>query len=236
MAKLVDNTFSTRKEIKDFEIVADSVSDSYVPIYTTEIVDILQPEFELVGGSRLYASTSAHFVDFKKDNETIRIYNSYDRELALRASLVSDDFIVDLGIDKLVHRGERAKGMIDELKEFKPEILKSIKTAKTIRAKFDTQVIDKNIAKEISDLIFIKHTRKDGFQEYTNYADILIDKNISIKTYITTSINKYLKGEYTVTNNGKKRLGKATNATFFKVKLQNRIVRYLKANFPEYFL
>lgn len=236
MAKLADNTFSTIKEIKAFEVVSSKCSESYVPIYSSDIVKVLAPEFEMISGSRLRGGTSAHFIDFEHEGETIRIYNSFDRKVAFRANLISEGFVIDLGIDRLIHRGQRAKTMITDLTELKPEILKAVKTAKTIRAKFDKEVVDVHIAKEISDLIFAKFIKKEGFQEYVNYADILIPKQVSIKTYITTSINKYLQGDYTITNNGVKRNGKPANATLAKVKIQNRLVKYLSDNFPEYFL
>jgi len=231
-----DYTFNTIAELKSFENVSPKVSDLYVPIYTSEIIKLLEPEFKFINGSRLEGSSSKHYVDFDHNGDKIRLYNSYDRQMAFQANLYSDGFIIDLGLDRLVHRGARAKNVAVDIKTFKEDVVIAVKTAKVIQTKFDTVNVDENIAKEISDMIFFKQAKIKGFQEYTNYMDILIPKGISLKAYITSSINKFIQGDYTVTINGSKRLGRPVSSTLMKIRIQNKIVKYLSAQFPEYFL
>lgn len=92
--------------------------------------------------------------------------------------------------------------------------------------------------KEISNIVFRLEMKKEGFQSYTNYTDVLVEKkNVkSIKQYILKSLELYYDGEYTITTNGKKKNGRKTNSVLRLINDENLIYGYLEDNFPEYFI
>ena len=69
-----------------------------------------------------------------------------------------------------------------------------------------------------------------------NFTDILIDQKISIKKYITLSVRAFLTGEYTYIKNGKKLNGRKKEGIMRKVKIENRVIKALTDEYPEYFL
>ena len=228
----------TVDELRSIEKVHPSVSKKYVPIYTSDIVEILHPEFRYVHGVQFVKGLTRHYVDLmNKEGDTIRIYNSYDRTLALRVNYITADagVSIDLGIDRLVHIGSKAKDFTDDLSDAKEAIINGVKNAKFIMHKLTNTLVTENMAKEISDIIFVKELNKN-VQEYTNYVDILLEKNIDLKKYIDMSIHNYIEGEYTFVKDGVKHNGRKIRSVLRKVRLENKIMKYIKENFPEYFL
>ncbi len=228
----------TVDEIKAFEIVSDKVSDKYVPIYSTDLIEILSPEFELVQAKRTTTSLTSHFVDMvNKDGDRLRIYNSYDGTLAFRMSLFTGTYGIDLGTDRVIHRGKTAKSLKTILEESKQDILNSVKTAKKIKTKLSELDVDKETAKNISNTVFLHRTKQKGFEKYTNYVDILVEKtNISIDKYINMTVDKYINGDYTYVENGKKKNGRKANSTLLKIRIENSIISNLMSEYPECFL
>lgn len=222
----------TIQDLENIEKVSPRVSKSYVPIYSSDIANILQPEYQYSHGVQFVKGSTKHYIELKSDTETLRIYNSYDRSLALRLTL-HDGISVDLGVNRLIHRGEKAKVFIDNLKEVKEDILAAVQNTKKIIKFFETTKITDDLKKEISDIIFKYDKQRKGFQEYTNYVDLL---DINIKNYISQSIDKYMDGDYTLIINGSKRNGTKTKSTLRKVKLENEIIKHIEKTRPEYFL
>ncbi len=226
----------TLNDIKEIEVISPLVSEMYAPIYSSELVQSLAPEFELIDVKRIYKANTMHYVDLKdKDNSVIRIYNSYDRRLAFRMSLVSkDNFTVDLGTDRIIHKGLNAKTLTDNLKDTKKSILKGVKNAKIVAKRLNTTKIRPRFARVVSDVVFNSLIQKEGFQGYTNYTDVI--KNISVAEYINQSTKRFIEGDYTVTFSGKKRKGQKITSAFKKVEIQNKLVKIIAEEYPEYFL
>ncbi len=231
--------FQSTEDLQNIEHVDSRVSKKYVPIFTTEIIEILSPEWEFIGGKQFVKGLSKHYVDLTNDDgDLIRIYNSYDRSLALSVSLVSDGLGIDLGVDRLIHIGHKAKEFTEDLKLFKDDIAKGIVTAKKIDAFLKTAKVTPRIQKEISNIIYRKEADRKGFQSYTNYVDVLVEKKSikNIKAYILKSLELYYDGEYTITVSGVKKDGRKTKSYLRIIADENRIYTYLEENFPEYFI
>ncbi len=227
----------TLEELKQIEVVSPNVSDKYVPIYTSDIIEILKPEFEFIEACQFVKGTNKHYADLiNKDGDIIRIYNSYDRKLALSVSLVSDNINIDLGINRLIHIGGKAKEFTKLLEETKDDINESITTTKIAMAKFKTIPMSDKYTKIISDAVFYKEVNKKDFVSYTNYTDLLIKNKISVYEYIRISIDNFYEGNYTITYGDKKSKGRSTNSTLRKLKVENKVMKVLTINFPEFFL
>jgi len=223
----------TLKDVKALEVVSSNVSDKYVPIYTSELIKILQPEFQFEQGVSLSRKTSQHYVDLTHGEDTLRIFNSYDRTFALRMAYVGTGIPVDLGVDRLIHIGKKAKTFIEDTKTHKDEIVDAIKTAKKIDTYLGVNKVIPKMAKGISDIIFNNITSKEGFQSYVNYIDLLVPKGLTIKSYINQSIIKYNNGDYNYTVAGTKKTGLKKGSAFNKIVLEKQIMDFLTDEYIE---
>ncbi len=227
-------------ELAKFEIVSPNVSEKYVPIFTSDIIEILAPEFEFDYGLRFVTGSTKHFVDLVSDEGILRIYNSYDRTLAFRMSYIADGMSVDLGVDRVIHMGQNAKELVEKIRDHKDDILTAFATAKLIVSKLSDTPITKELAEKISDEIFYWDTKKKGFQGYDNFIDMFLAEDskveLSVFTYIQRSIKEYLDGNYTYVINGTKKNGRKTKAILTKVYMEKRILNVLEEEFLEYFI
>ncbi len=231
--------FDTKEELRAFETVSPKVSAKYVPIYTSELIEIMEPEFTLINGCKIFPSWSAHYVDLGNEaGDTIRIYNSFDRRWALGVSLISENGLsIKLGgVDRLIHMGQKAESFKESFAEAKDSILESIANAKVLFGVLSSVSIEKELADKITNIVFRKFIKKDGFQDVSNPADILLDKSISVANYITLTLKNYEDGNYTVTANAKKRTGRKTKSVFDKVTSENIIMKLIETDFLEYLL
>ncbi len=229
--------FHTIKELKAFETVSPKVSAKYVPIYTSELIKILEPEFTLVNGCKPYPSYTTHYVDLVNETgDTIRIYNSFDRRWALSVNLISDGLTIKLGTDRLIHMGQKATNFTEDFEDAKQSILDAIVNAKTFAGVLASTKIEKDLAKAITDSVFRNFIKKDGFQEIVNYADILIEKDITVKNYINTTLKNFAEGNYTVTISGKKRVGRKSSNVFEEVLNKSKIMKLVENEYLEYLL
>jgi len=227
---------NTIGEIERIENIDPRNSKKYVPIYTSQLIKILEPEYKLVYAQKLFNATSAHFAVLTDGKNEIKIYNSYDRSLAFRMTLnVEDNFNIDLGMNRIVHIGQNAKDIQENVQLNKQDILDSIDNKKVIINALRGIKIDKELARIISDIIFKSVSQKKGFQGYTNYVDILIGK-VDIIGYINQSIQKFIDGDYTITVNGKKSNGRKKSSVLVKAHIEIGIVKALINQFPEYFI
>ncbi len=224
--------------LKAFEQISPKVSSKYVPIYSTELVETLAPEFTLVKAVKICDSSSMHYTDMiSQEGDHIRFYNSFNRSLAFRMSLItSDGLIVGLGSDRITHIGKNAKNLIDDTVEYKKSIIESITNAKILAKTLKTENIKANLARVISDIIFKNIIEKKGFQGYGNLVDVLLEQDISITDYINKTIKNFLGGNYTYTVNGVKKIGRPNRSTYKKVIIETSLIKFLENEFPEYFI
>ncbi len=239
MKRITPVYYETVEGIKSFEVLSPKCSKIYAPIYSSEIVKILAPEFKLLTACKWYKNSSKHYVDLTNDKgDHIRIYNSYDRTLSFRMGLVNDNFSVDLGAHRVVHKGETAKELTEKIKEHKQDILDAVETQKELISKFKKTPVTEEMAVKISDAIFEVHRKKKGFQEYRNYIDTSRELNgkMTVYHYINASIGHYIDGNYTITINGKKKNGRKVNSVLSRINLELKVMKMLKDEFLEYFL
>ncbi len=228
-------------ELTAFEKVDGRVSAKYVPIYTSAVIEALSPEFTLDYGCKIFKTWSAHYVDLKNDkNETLRIYNSYDRRWAFSMSIIdSDGFRVNVGLDRIVHIGAKAKEFNEEFLSNKQYILDAIENAKVFSTTLKGTKVQPDLAKKITDIIFRKTISTKGFQTLTNDADILLTntKNgMSVSVYITATLKAFEKGNYTYTVSGVKKIGGKTKSVFNRTQTESLIMDLVEEEFMEYLL
>ena len=223
-------------DVKKIENISGNVSEKYVPIFTSDVIDIMEPDFIFVGGVKWHKNTTQHYIEMKRGNDFIRIYNSFDRTAAFRM-FYKGEISIDLGIDKLVHRGKKAASFKDVLEESKEEIVEAIDRTKNGIAQLGQIQVTLELQKKISDVIFGKYLKKKGFQEYTNYVDSIVEqKGMSVLSYIKSTIANYNKGLYTVTIKGVKKEGREKKSLFTKLKLEGKVNKFLLSEYPELFL
>jgi hypothetical protein len=252
------------KEVQAIEKVSPKVSERYVPIYTSELIEALAPEFEFVSGYKFGRGTgSKHYVTLKnKDNDYIRIYNSFDASLAFRAYLVSDDIqfsIIDE--NRVIHTGDKARslGDKDHIQEIKEAIIKAIPNTKLLSSKLkDTEIdLDSEIADKIKEAISKKRlysfkrsqkrskkVEKDADYEFVNYTDDVVKKlqdagkNISIYSYINLSIKNFLQGNYGIKNTKTQVVssGNPVKSVTVRLIITNNVTKVLEKDCFEYLI
>ena len=238
----VRNPIQTIHDVTVFEKISPRLSNKYVPIFTSDIINILSPEFKLVGGARIHTSSTTHYVDLESKDGLIRLYNSFDGNLALSANYIVGDIVINLDIERLIHRGNKATTFLDDLKQAKQEIIDAVPAAIEVAKKLHQDSVTPELQKMISDIIFEKEIKKEGFVEYTNYTDVVVDNKrkdespVSVASYINSTINNYFKGLYTVTIGSVKTTGKKHSSVLTRITFQNKIIKKLRSEKPEYFL
>jgi hypothetical protein len=219
----------------NLERVSNKVSEKYVPIYTTDIIESLEPEFKFSHAYKLNNGTAhaAILVTFRfnEDGDNILIENSYDRTRAFRLSFLKNSFIIPLDLDKVVHIGDRAKDIETHFAENKENILEALKNAKEIVHYLQVTKIPKKIKNDIKNIVF-ENQIKSGKE-----IDITIASSYdSIFTYTETLIDRFVNGEYHTIKDGKVRKGRKVKSNFRKLQLTNKIYKYLKETYKHIFI
>jgi len=241
MAKTKLALFNSISELTSFENVSGNVSDKYVPIYTSEIIKILEPEFKFVSGEKYCNFNSQHSVFLENDTgDTIIITNSYDRTRAFSASLIADEIRIPLNLDKQIHLGSEAAALTENFKENKVEFFKAIEHAKDVIRNLKSTNIPDYIKEVVIEKVFAKPLARKGFLE----LDLTISDNyVTCFTFINSAITRYVNGEYNIALTSKThvdgeviRKGVKTNSRFIKLQITNEIYSYLKDEIPELFI
>ena len=241
MAKTKFATFNTIEELKAFETVTGNVSKKYVPIYTSEIIEILAPEFHFVSGEKYYNFNSAHTVFLESENGIkIAISNSFDRTRAFSAFLIADEVRIPLNLDRQIHLGQEAAALTENFKANKPEFFVAIEHATAIVRKLKTTNIPQYVKDEVQEIVFAATKKRKGFLE----LDLNIADNYdNCYTYINTCISRYVKGEYNVVIESKShkdgeviRKGVKLGSRFVKLQVTNEVYTYLSTEMPELFI
>ena len=227
-------------DVKAIENVSENVSERYVPIYSTELIEALAPEFEFQNGLKFRPGSNAHYIDFKgRDGEHLRIYNSYDRSMAIRVDMISEGVSIPLGIDRLIHLGKKAEHFKEDFTEAKKDIIEAVATGQEIDMFLKNTVAVAPITEKITKAVFkIGRTKEQEAKitEVNNYTDLLLEKGISLKVYLNKTINSFIKGEYTYISDGVKRNGTRRDSMLQKLQCENRVMTLLKEENIEVFL
>lgn len=226
--------FTDVNKLKEFEKVSDRVSDRYVPIYTSEVVKNLSPEFDFVSGTKFSNSCTQHMVHLNIGSSNISISNSYDRSKSFSLYLVSHNVQIPLNLEKQVHIGQNASRLTADFKLNKPDILEAIKNAEqTINTLKNTKIVDR-IKSKLQNIVFATPMLRKGFSE----LDVKSLDNISVYEYINDMINTYICGDYHVVVKNKYgqnvvRKGRVVKSKFTKVVIMNRVFKYINSELPE---
>lgn len=227
----------TIEQVASTEVVSDKVSEKYVPIFTTSIIDIMTPEFKFSHGIQYCKSTSLHTVYLTNGEDTIAVTNSYDRTSALRFSFMLDGLHIPLNLEYQKHIGQNASSLVEDLEAYKPAILEALELAKIAEKNLKATHIPESFKKVIKDEIF-KDTMKNK-----NFVRLELNIGESYDTfykYIDTIVNRFNEGDYFVTsfsNNGTKtRNGMKIKSRFRKLQVVNKINKLLLEEYPEIFV
>ena len=252
-----DFVLKNLKDVKAIENVSPQVSERYIPIYTTELIEALAPEFEFVSGYKFGGGKSPkHYVTLKnKDNDEIRIYNSFDASLAFRAYLVSDDIQFSfVDENRVVHVGDKARSLSDEetITDIKEAIVNAIPNIKLLKTKLkNIEVdVDSDLAEKIKEAIskgalyYYKRSKKSQDYEFVNYTDEVVKtlqekgKKVSIYSYINLSIKNFIEGNYGYRNTKTKALsgGRPVKSVTNRIAILNSIAKLLEVDFFEYLI
>ncbi len=235
------NYFHDLNELKAFEKVDAKVSAKYVPIYTSAVIEAMSPEFTLDYGQKIFKTWSAHYAMLNnKAGDTIKITNSFDRKWAFGFQLITKEgFTVRVGLDRIVHIGSKAKEFNETFKDQKEDILKAIKNAATFATTLKNTKVQPALQEKITSIVFRKSIATKGFQTLTNDADVLQEnaKNgMSVTGYILATLKAFEKGNYTVTNQGTKKVGGKTKSVFNRTQTESLLMDLIEDEFIEYLL
>jgi len=241
MSKVKYSRFDTVEELKNFEVVSDKVSDKYVPIFTSDIIEILSPEYVLDYGEKFSNSNTQHsvFLYNKQDNSSIVISNSYDRSLAFSLHLISNSVRVPLDLDRQIHIGHNAASLVEGFKADKQEVFEAIEHAKDVIIKLRQTNIPDYVKEEVTSIVFADKIKQKRFIE----LDLIVsEKYETCYSFINEVTSRYIKGEYnlvvTAANEDGEKIQKGRKLTnrFDKLKITNAVYKYLSKELPELFV
>jgi hypothetical protein len=222
--------FSEIEKLKDFERVSGAVSEKYVPIYTSKIVEALK-DWEFIDGIRYTKGRTFHSVKLKKNDDYIIIDNSFDRSRAFSFKLVAGNTYIPLGLNRVIHRGEGAGKINDEIAENPEAINEAVKNAKLIANKLDRIPATETFKKAIIDTVFEKTKNAKNFDE----LDLIIGYSYdTVKKYVDTVVDRYIDGEYyIVKTDGKIRKGRKIKSKYREVEVKNKVFKTIIKEYPE---
>jgi hypothetical protein len=236
----------TKANLESVEQVSGKLSDKYVPIKTSELVKALEPEYQFTDGYRFAGNGSTrHYVDLKSDDTTIRIYNSFDGSLALRAYITSGGLQFSLFKDtRVIHRGQGALEVYN-VQEVKEQILNAVPVAQEMINKLSTMDVTEEIQEIVNEAVFKEQKARIKYDaEFVNYVDEakkMLEENgktMSTYAYINRTINNYLKGDYGVKYKDKNtlRAGRPIKSPYSRITLVSVVEKALTEKMPEYFI
>lgn len=228
-------SFLEKDKIKSIETISSKVSNKYIPILSSNIVDILSPEFIFIDCTRFTPSNSQHQIRLKFREDIISIINSYDGSKAFRMYLSSKNIQIPLNIDRQVHIGQYASSMEDSIKLNKQNLIDSIQLAHQVVDKLKNTPVHKSFEDQLLDVIFYSIKKRDGFQkisitQYGSHFNNMYD-------YINFYTSEYLSGNYVVSfiKRGKDsfRKGRPIKSSFRKLAVMNDVYKYVIKNLPQ---
>jgi len=223
-------------QLASIEVPGAKVSEKYVLVKSTDIIDILSPEFKFLNCTQWGTRNSTHTVDLELDGDTISFENSFDRSSALRFRLGSRLYIPL--IQKQIHLGKNAEQLIESITESKQDIIQSIKDAKNLEIHLKNTNIPDFIKEELIELIFVRPLSNENFIE----LDLDI-KGETFYKYIVGLEDAFVNGTYNVVvkvGKDKKseriRKGWKLKDNLAPLKTQQKIYKYLKEQHPMIFI
>lgn len=236
----VKHHFRTMEELKSFETIKGKVSKKYVPIYTSEVIQHLSPEFEFKRGVKYYDFNSAHSVYLDYNGATVSIENSYDRSRAFSFKYNDGSIVIPLDLTRQLHIGKKATTVSEEIRINKDEIMVAISNAKTIVEKLKDVTALPQFKADIEKVIFKPIIEKEGFQELLLHE--VGESNDTVYKYINRLVKMYEEGDYHIKIKDKKtgdfrtRFGRKSSSAFVKLQTTNAVYKYLYDEYIEAFI
>lgn len=227
-------------ELKEIEKPSSYLSEVYVPIYSSRIIEYLEPEYTFIRAEKYYPGSTKHTVTLKnKDDDTIIFFNSYDGKRAFSMIFNYGNISIPLDIDKQVHKGENAKTIQNEIKINKQQIFDAIKYAKHIVNALKATKVREEDKKFIEDEVFKRIKKRENFISLEQFKT-----NRSTETffdYIENTVDNYLEGNYHIViknakNQEKNRVGRRVKSKFERLEITNRVFKTLFKNRPDIFI
>jgi len=198
-------------------------SDSYIPIRTTDIIEKLGYEvLTIYSFSKTYHGVTLYDDEINR----ILIENSYKKERAFRLSLYSNGMFIPLGLEKIIHRGERAKTFseIDKV-----ELSEAIKSRKNAIEKMKKVPVSELVEKEIMNVIFGK--REIDLKEDENNL-----RRDNLADFIEDVLDIYSTGNYFIIKKDKIRKGRAKRNISYLLSLSTKLYKSIYKNYPFIFI
>jgi hypothetical protein len=247
----VNTQLNTINDIKVIE-TPTNVTDKYVPIHTTDIIKALEPEFNFVKGVH-FGKTKHYVILENEDKDRLVIYNSFNGSLALRIFLhpkgtnTTDSVHISLLDEgRVIHKGDKAKYVVEELENIKKSIKESLPKKKELILKLQnaklTPELQAKISEAVSKEVLLNYKMRNIKAEFVNYTDVLVEKTkekggyLTVLTYLNLSIKNLIDGNYGIKIDDKTKGGRKTTSVFNRLKITNHVNDVLKEEFPEYFV
>jgi len=199
-------------------------TNSYVPIKTSEVLKLLSPEFSYYAiniMSRTYHTASLH-----RGEDYLILENSFNRERAFRLSLYINGMFIPLGLERIIHRGERAESL-NTLNS--KEIISLVDNHKEALSKLNNIKVTEKIKNRVIKIIFgnreINLKDQENDISYDNLSDFL-DKVLMV----------YKDGNYIIIKGNKIRKGRRKKNIRYLFNLSNKLYKNLKEEFPFIFI
>ena len=225
-------------ELDALQVPDESVSDKYVLLKSTDIIDALSPEFEVQDIQQWNVTNSLHTVTlYNKENDlTIAFENAFSGKNAFYMRL-SEDLHIPLNFGRQVHSGSPASTMVEHFQDAKLDIIQAAVDAKDVYQKLKTTNIPQFIKDDIEKLVFGHILPRKNFiamiyddqREHNTFAE-----------YINFIINAQANSAFVVEMSGKNgttlKSVKVPLNKFDGVYLQQKIYKYIKKELPMTFI
>lgn len=196
-------------------------SKSYIPIKSTEflqknnLVDNIVNIFMLSG--------TAHIINLNVDGVNISIINSYNRERAFSIRLYINGMFMPLGLERIIHRGPRAKS-IEDITE--AELKGIIRSKKNYHIELKSIPLFSRVVEEIERVLF--RNQKVMFIDTPNTNNL--------GDYLESIMQIYKEGDYYIARNKKLRKARKKTSINGYLNICNRVYKVLTINYIYLFI
>jgi len=209
--------------IKKLESLTNETK-SYIPIKTTDIIEMLKSEFDV--GIIHSVSRTYHTVNFHRNDDAIVLENSYRKERAFMLSLFIGGMYIPLGLERVIHRGERAHE-VNQLDA--ATIIEAIDSRKNSMVKMKEAPVTKSIEDRIMKMIF--GNRKIDLKETENELS-----RDNLFNFLERVLLIHRAGNYLIIRSDKVRKGRVRKNMRYLIKLSNKLYKTIKEEYPFIFI
>lgn len=214
---------SSIEDIKNLENVSSRVSEKYVPIKTSALVDHLK-DFHFTKGSKYRRGSSAHWVKMNpKKSSDINVYieNSFDRTLSFRVRFEYENFI--FGKIRQNHIGQNAIDIRENFKDFTKSYSQALDTFEIM----SNRSLSINEMESIAEIIIT--TRGNVFKNVQG-----IEYSGSMLQFIVKLMNDVKEGELQYFNRkGQLKQLRKIKSQMKMIDISSKLWKYISNKYPE---